>query len=112
MTKSFKEYAQERKANFSQEGKDAYEVFSSAFSIGNMVSAARRVRDLTQRELAQVSGVQQADISRIERGLLAPNTITFLRLLEAMDYSFGASPKPVKTHKKAPPRKKKDLVSA
>ena len=92
MNKSFQDYADERKAKFSQKGMDAYKVFSSAIAIGSVVATARHARVMTQRELAELSGVQQADISRIERGLLNPNTITFLRLIEAMDFQFSIAP--------------------
>ena len=92
MNKNFQDYADERKAKFSQKGKDVYKVFSSAIAIGSVVATARHARVMTQRELAELSGVQQADISRIERGLLNPNTITFLRLIEAMDFQFSIAP--------------------
>jgi len=92
MSKNFQDYAEKRKAKFSQESKDAYNVFSSAMAIGSVLTTARRVRVMTQRELAELSGVQQADISRIERGLLNPNTITFLRLIEAMNFQLSIRP--------------------
>jgi len=37
---------------------------------------------LKQRELAEPSGVDQGDINRIERGVLAPTTPTRLRLAD------------------------------
>jgi DNA-binding XRE family transcriptional regulator len=92
MTKNFQDYAAKRKAKFSQEGSDAFKVFSSALAIGEVLASARRTRLLTQRELAELAGVQQADISRIERGLLNPNTVTFLRLIEAMDFHINLVP--------------------
>jgi DNA-binding XRE family transcriptional regulator len=92
MSRNFQDYADERKAKFSQKGKNAYKVFSSAMAIGSVLATARRARVMTQRELAELSGVQQADISRIERGLLNPNTITFLRLIEAMDFQISILP--------------------
>jgi len=46
----------------------------------------RRVaRGLTQRDLADLSGVRQADISRIERGAGNPTESTFQRLAAALD---------------------------
>jgi transcriptional regulator with XRE-family HTH domain len=44
----------------------------------------RSERGLTQRQLAVLAGVQQADISRIERGSLAPSTPTLMRILSAL----------------------------
>jgi len=92
MSKSFKDYADQRKAMFTQRGRDAYKVFASAITIGEVLATARRARSLTQRELADLAGVQQADISRMERGLLAPNTVTFVRLIEAMNFQLSISP--------------------
>lgn len=43
---------------------------------------ARRKSGLKQRELAEPSGVDQGDINRIERGVLAPTTPTRLRLAD------------------------------
>jgi transcriptional regulator with XRE-family HTH domain len=42
-------------------------------------------RGLKQRESAELSGVDQADISRIECGVLAPTTPTLLRLAEGLN---------------------------
>jgi transcriptional regulator with XRE-family HTH domain len=42
-------------------------------------------RGLTQRELADLSGVRQADISRIERGAGNPTESTLQRLAAALD---------------------------
>lgn len=40
---------------------------------------------MTQQQLAKLSGVAQADISRIERGLITPTLPTLMRLVEALD---------------------------
>lgn len=92
MAKSFKEYADRRKVEFTQDGADAYKVFSGALAVGSVIASARRQRVMTQRLLAELSGVQQADISRIERGLLSPNTTTFFRLIEALDFQVQIAP--------------------
>jgi transcriptional regulator with XRE-family HTH domain len=46
---------------------------------------ARRRAGLTQRELAERSGVPQPSIARIERGASTPRVDTFDRLLRACD---------------------------
>lgn len=84
MAKLYKTYAAERRKRLDPEGKEAIEVFSHAYVMGNALAQARQESTLTQRALAELSGVQQADISRIERGILAPTTSTLLRLVEAM----------------------------
>ena len=57
-----------------------------------MLRWARRRARLSQRELARVSGVPQASISRIERGLLAPQVDTMERLLRATGHGLEAAP--------------------
>jgi len=49
----------------------------------SIVLEARPGAGLWQRELARRSGVPQAAISRIERGLVSPRTETLDRLLRA-----------------------------
>ena len=49
----------------------------------SIVLEARLGAGLAQRELARRSGVPQASISRIERGLVSPRTETLDRLLRA-----------------------------
>jgi transcriptional regulator with XRE-family HTH domain len=46
---------------------------------------ARVKRGLTQRQLAELSGVPQADISRIERGGGNPTEATLQRLAGALE---------------------------
>jgi transcriptional regulator with XRE-family HTH domain len=49
----------------------------------SIVLEARLGAGLSQRELARRSGVPQASISRIERGIVSPRTETLDRLLRA-----------------------------
>jgi len=42
----------------------------------------RKKTGLTQEEMANAFGVSQANISKIERGLLVPNADIVLRILE------------------------------
>lgn len=46
--------------------------------------AAREKNHITQRELAEKTGIYQADISKIERGLGNPSLSTLKRLAEGM----------------------------
>lgn len=61
----------------------------SHFHVAGQLLALRRRRGLTQRRLSELSGVQQADISRIERGETQPTTVTARRLAEALGADFG-----------------------
>jgi transcriptional regulator with XRE-family HTH domain len=55
---------------------------------------ARLGAGLSQRELARRSGVPQAAISRIERGLVSPRTETLDRLLRACGRDVGLVVRP------------------
>lgn len=59
------------------------------YHVAGQLLALRRRRGITQRRLSECSGVQQADISRIERGETQPTTVTARRLAEALDADFG-----------------------
>ena len=45
---------------------------------------AREIANITQKELAERTGIYQADISKIERGLANPSLSTLKRLAEGM----------------------------
>jgi transcriptional regulator with XRE-family HTH domain len=53
--------------------------------IGTSLRAARRLQDITQKELSQRTGIIQANISRIENGHGNPSLRTILRLAEALN---------------------------
>jgi DNA-binding XRE family transcriptional regulator len=61
----------------------------SHFHIAGQLLALRHRRGLTQRRLSELSGIQQADISRIERGETQPTTVTAKRLADALGADFG-----------------------
>lgn len=49
----------------------------------------RRELHLTQKQLAERSGVGQAEISKIERGRKSPTLDTYSRLASALELSFA-----------------------
>ena len=53
-------------------------------AVAYAVRLARAEANMTQAELAKKSGIDQGDISRIERGLANPSVGTLSRLAEAM----------------------------
>lgn len=61
----------------------------SRFHVAGQLLALRRRRGISQRQLSALSGVQQADISRIERGETQPTTVTARRLAGALGADFG-----------------------
>lgn len=84
MTKKFSEYARERRAGRGSKGREAERVFRAAYAFGHVIYSARKARNLRQSDLAELSGVAQADISRIERGQIAPTVPTLLKLADAL----------------------------
>ncbi|MDD3404408.1 MAG: helix-turn-helix transcriptional regulator [Hespellia sp.] len=56
-----------------------------SFSITKALVDARCKRNLTQKELAQITGIRQSNISRIERGDSSPNLSTLQKLAEGLE---------------------------
>ena len=48
------------------------------------VMEARAKADITQKRLAELSGIDQADISKIERGIANPSVLTLERIARAL----------------------------
>ncbi len=59
--------------------------FEDAIALGLQFRDARAARGLTQRQLSELTGVRQADISRIERGAGNPTEATMQRLAHALN---------------------------
>lgn len=99
MAKTFAEYAREREATMTAADLEVVRAFDQAAAFGSVIFGARKARGLRQSDLAELSGVTQADISRIERGQVAPTTQTLLKLTAALGVEIqfvltqpGASP--------------------
>ncbi len=60
--------------------------------LGAALAAARKARSLTQPALSELTGIQQAEISRIERGIGNPTATTLFRLAEALGQSLTLVP--------------------
>lgn len=55
--------------------------FDERFRLASELLTARKAAGLSQKTLAQRSGVQQAEISKIERGAVVPKITTMNKLL-------------------------------
>ena len=84
MKKTWSDYSGVRIAKMSRKDLEFHELLSQQYQIASQILAARKQRNLTQLELAHLSGVQQADISRIENGQSFPTTETLAKLLQAL----------------------------
>jgi ribosome-binding protein aMBF1 (putative translation factor) len=74
-----------RRERLSLEARELGELFAQAYGIAMQVIERREKHGLTQAELAERCGIDQADISRIERGSTSPTARTLQRLAEALD---------------------------
>lgn len=58
---------------------------------GAFIRKVREARSLTQRELAEVSGIAQSNISAIESGRRSPSADTLNRLVVACGFELSAT---------------------
>ncbi|WP_410811950.1 helix-turn-helix domain-containing protein [Micromonospora sp. 067-2] len=66
--------------------------------LGATVRRQRHLRELTQRDLAELAGVSQTAVARIERGDRAPSILVLERLLAAMDVQLAVGVEPLDAH--------------
>ena len=60
------------------------EVLPVNFRVANAVASARAAAGKSQMELAALTGIDQSDISKIERGVANPSIATLNRISEAL----------------------------
>ncbi len=60
--------------------------------LGQEVAAERKKLQMSQEALAKATGIDQAEISRIERDLVDPRLGTYVRLLEGMGLGLKVEP--------------------
>jgi DNA-binding phage protein len=100
MAKNFNELADRAKAAWSDDTRRVYEAAASEFTaevneraeLGALLATARKARSLTQPALSELTGIQQAEISRIERGAGNPTAATLLRLADALGHKLTLVP--------------------
>jgi DNA-binding XRE family transcriptional regulator len=73
---SFKGYVADVERNNTPDAQRALDDSRRRFSLGARLLARRLAAGMTQRELARASGIDQAEISRIERGQSNPTVQT------------------------------------
>jgi transcriptional regulator, XRE family len=81
--KTLKEYKEEQMqdAEFVKE----YEAIQPELDVIRAIVDARTSKNMTQKELAERTGINQADISRLENGTRNPSVNLLKRLAEGMD---------------------------
>ncbi len=61
-----------------------HDVMPINLQIGNSVAEARAKAGLSQQALSKITGIDQSDISKIERGIGNPSVATLNRIAEAL----------------------------
>ena len=67
-----------------KEFKQAWDNLEPEFQLVNTILTARKERSLTQKELSELTGITQADISKIENGSANPSLATLKRLAKGL----------------------------
>lgn len=91
-TSQFKERMAADRATWSEAAYEVHDAASAAFKaeveervlLGTALADARKDRKLSQSDVSELVGVQQSEISRIERGVHNPTLDTLARLGEAV----------------------------
>lgn len=85
MARSYSDIAAERRSRLSPVAGEQRKVFEQAYDVALQLIELREKHGLTQAQLAERCGVDQGDISRIERGATSPTARTLQRIAEALD---------------------------
>ena len=80
--RNFNDFVAEQKKN--PEFKKEYDALEPEFSIVQAMLDARKASGLTQKELADKTGIAQGDISKLENGSANPSLKTLQRLAAGM----------------------------
>ncbi len=80
--KSLSKYKEEQMQD--EEFRVEYDNMKPEFDLIRAIVEARRRKHMTQKELANITGINQADISKIENGTRNPSLDMLKRLAEGM----------------------------
>jgi len=100
---NFDDFLAEVEAEAVAEGPEAVrdlEAKRVKFRLINLLLARRRELRMTQDQLAERSGVPQADISRIESGRTSPTLDTYSRLASALDLEWNEPRRRTSAHRR------------
>ena len=86
MVKNFRDSLNEQLKN--PEFKVEYDALEPEFQIIKAMLDGRNKLNLTQKDLAELSGITQADISRLENGNANPSIRTLKKLAAAMNMTL------------------------
>ena len=84
MSRTYDQTMERRRARLGADAKAQAAVLAKTYDIAMQVVELRELRGLTQAELAERCGIDQGDISRIERGATSPTARTLHRIGDAL----------------------------
>ena len=84
--KKFDDFLEEQMQN--QEFKKEYDDLQPEFDVIRAIVDARTSQNLTQKQLAEKTGINQADISKLENGTRNPTLNLLKRLADGMGMSL------------------------
>ncbi len=87
--KTLKQYKNEQMKN--PEFAEAYEEIQPEMSVIKAIVDARLSRNMTQKELAEATGIAQGEISKLENGTRNPSIKLLQRLAEGMGMTLNVS---------------------
>jgi transcriptional regulator with XRE-family HTH domain len=93
MARSYQDSIAACRARLTQSSEADRAVFKNAYDLAMQVIVLREMRSLTQAQLAELSGIDQGDISRIERGATNPTARTLQRIADALDADLRLVPR-------------------
>jgi ribosome-binding protein aMBF1 (putative translation factor) len=85
MARNYQKVTAARRERLAPDTTASRQVFEQAYDIAVQIIELREHQGLTQADLAERSGIDQGDISRIERGSTSPTARTLQRIAEALD---------------------------
>ena len=94
---TWKDFMRELEEAVAAEGPEAvveHELMRAQFSIAAAVEIERKKRKLTQQALAKACGLDQAEISRIEKGVPNPTLSTLVRVLTNLGLRIAFEKRP------------------
>lgn len=93
MSNSFDDFLKEQLQD--KEIRAEYDALEPEFAIIQAMIDARKSRGMTQKQLADATGINQADISKLERGNANPSLRTLQRLAAGMGMRLKVEFEPV-----------------
>ena len=75
--------------------KKEYDALDLEFQLVRVLLDVRKEKNITQKQLSELTGINQADISKIENGNANPSIKTLKRIAEAMNMKIKLDFEPI-----------------